>query len=122
MKVPTVTEQDLEIEHELKDIDGRTIMAKFVDANDLEVSVLLKSKSTPLSLLWSKFDSSSTAKLEALRRKKISLASLKPKIIPAKGGRLSYYGNGKYKDYNTIFEGDSYTIGLPSVEWFTCLD
>ena len=32
MKVPTVTEQDLEIEHELKDIDGRTIMAKFVDA------------------------------------------------------------------------------------------
>ena len=113
MKVPTVTEQDLEIEHELKDIDGRTIMAKFVDANDLEVSVLLKSKSTPLSLPWSKFDSSSTAKLEALRRKKISLASLKPKIIPAKGGRLSYYGNGKYKDYNTIFEGDSYTIGLP---------
>ena len=113
MKVPTVTEQDLEIEHELKDIEGRTIMAKFVDANDLEVSVLLKSKSTPLSLPWSKFDSSSTAKLEALRRKKISLASLKPKIIPAKGGRLSYYGNGKYKDYNTIFEGDSYTIGLP---------
>ena len=113
MKVPTVTEQDLEIEHELKDIEGRTIMAKFVDANDLEVSVLLKSKSTPLSLPWSKFDSSSTAQLEALRRKKISLASLKPKIIPAKGGRLSYYGSGKYKDYNTIFEGDSYTIGLP---------
>ena len=66
MKVPTVTEQDLEIEHELKDIDGRTIMAKFVDANDLEVSVLLKSKSTPLSLPWSKFDSSSTSQLEAL--------------------------------------------------------
>ena len=44
----TVTEQDLELEHELKDIEGRTIMAKFVDANDLEVSVLLKSKSTPL--------------------------------------------------------------------------
>ena len=38
---------------------------------------------------------------------------MKPKIIPAKGSRLSYYGNGKYKDYNTIFEGDSYTIGLP---------
>ena len=41
------------------------------------------------------------------------MASMKPKIIPAKGGRLSYYGSGKYKDYNTIFEGDSYTIGLP---------
>ena len=26
---------------------------------------------------------------------------------------MSYYGNGKYKDYNTVFEGDSYTIGLP---------
>ena len=114
MKVPTVTEQDLEVEHELKDMEGRTIIAKFVDANDLVVSVLLKSKSTPLSLPWSKFDSSSTAKLEALRRKKSSLASLKPKIIPAKGNRLSYYGNGKYKDYNTVFEGDSYTIGLPN--------
>jgi len=114
MKVPTVTEQDLEVEHELKDMEGRTIIAKFVDANDLEVSVLLKSKSTPLSLPWSKFDSSSTAKLEALRRKKSSLASLKPKIIPAKGNRLSYSGNGKYKDYNTVFEGDSYTIGLPN--------
>ena len=114
MKVPTVTDQDLEVEHELKDMEGRTIIAKFVDANDLEVSVLLKSKSTPLSLAWSKFDSSSTAKLEALRRKKSSLASLKPKIIPAKGNRLSYYGNGKYKDYNTVFEGDSYTIGLPN--------
>ena len=34
MKVPLISEQDLEIEHELKDIQGRTIMAKFVDAND----------------------------------------------------------------------------------------
>ena len=114
MKVPLISEQDLEIEHELKDIEGRTIMAKFVDANDLEVSVLLKSKSNPLSLPWSKFDSSSIAKLEALRRKKSSMASMKPKIIPAKGNRLSHYGTGKYKDYNTIFEGDSYTIALPS--------
>ena len=114
MKVPLVSEQDLEIEHELKDIEGRTIMAKFVDANDLDVSVLLKSKSNPIPLPWSKFDSSSIAKLEALRRKKSSMASMKPKIIPAKGNRLSHYGSGKYKDYNTIFEGDSYTIALPS--------
>ena len=42
------------------------------------------------------------------------MASMKPKIIPAKGNRLSHYGSGKYKDYNTIFEGDSYTIALPS--------
>ena len=113
IKVPAVTEQDLELEHELKDLEGRTITAKFVDADDLQVSVLLKSKRNPLSLPWSKFDSSSVAKLEALRRKKSSMVSMKPKIIPAKGSRLSYYGNGKYKDYNTIFEGDSYTIGLP---------
>ena len=113
MKVPAVTEQDLELEHELKDLEGRTITAKFVDADDLQVSVLLKSKRNPLSLPWSKFDSSSVAKIGSIKKEKSSMVSMKPKIIPAKGSRLSYYGNGKYKDYNTIFEGDSYTIGLP---------
>jgi hypothetical protein len=113
MKVPNITEQDLELYHEFKDIEGRSITAKYVGADDLSVSIVLKARSNPISLPWSKFDSSSTAKLEALRRKKSSLATLKPKIIPAKGNRLSYYGNGKYKNYNTVFEGDSYTIGLP---------
>ena len=114
MKVPAVTDADLEIEHEFKDVDGRTVKAQFIDADDQVVSVVIKTNSrNAIPLPWDKFDSDSIAKLEALRRKKLEISSRKPKIIPAKGNRLSYYGNGKYKDYNTVYEGDSYTIGLP---------
>ncbi|MFL2928541.1 MAG: hypothetical protein ACJZ72_08155 [Opitutales bacterium] len=114
MKVPAVTDADLEIEHEFKDVEGRTVKAQFIDADDQTVSVVIKTSSrNAIPLPWDKFDSESIAKLEALRRKKLEISSRKPKIIPAKGNRLSYYGNGKYKDYNTVFEGDSYTIGLP---------
>ena len=114
MKVPAVTDADLEIEHEFKDVDGRTVKAQFIDADDQVVSVVIKTSSrNAIPLPWDKFDSGSIAKLEALRRKKLEISSRKPKIIPAKGNRLSYYGNGKYKDYNTVYEGDSYTIGLP---------
>jgi hypothetical protein len=114
MKVPAVTDADLEIEHEFKDVNGRTVKAQFIDADDQFVSVVIKTSSrNAIPLPWDKFDSASIAKLEALRRKKLEIASRKPRIIPAKGNRLSYYGNGKYKDYNTVYEGDSYTIGLP---------
>ena len=114
MKVPAVTDADLEIEHEFKDVNGRTVKAQFIDADDQVVSVVIKTSSrNAIPLPWDKFDSASIAKLEALRRKKLEISSRKPKIIPAKGNRLSYYGNGKYKDYNTVYEGDSYTIGLP---------
>ena len=114
MKVPAVTDADLEIEHEFKDVNGRTVKAQFIDADDQVVSVVIKTSSrNAIPLPWDKFDSDSIAKLEALRRKKLEISSRKPKIIPAKGNRLSYYGNGKYKDYNTVYEGDSYTIGLP---------
>jgi hypothetical protein len=114
MKVPAVTVADLEIEHEFKDVEGRTVKAQFIDADDLSVSVVIRTISkNAIPLSWDKFDSDSIAKLEALRRKKLEVSSRKPKIISAKGNRLSYYGNGKYKDYNTVYEGDSYTIGLP---------
>ena len=114
MKVPAVTDSDLEIEHEFKDVDGRTVKAQFIDADDQVVSVVIKTSSrNAIPLPWDKFDSDSIAKLEALRRKKLEISSRKPKIITAKGNRLSYFGNGKYKDYNTVYEGDSYTIGLP---------
>ena len=114
MKVPAVTDSDLEIEHEFKDVDGRTVKAQFIDADDQVVSVVIKTSSrNAIPLPWDKFDSESIAKLEALRRKKLEISSRKPKIITAKGNRLSYFGNGKYKDYNTVYEGDSYTIGLP---------
>ena len=114
MKVPAVTDADLEIEHEFKDVEGRTVKAQFIDADDQVVSVVIKKSSrNAIPLPWDRFDSDSIAKLEALRRKKLEISSRKPKIIPAKGNRLSYYGNGKYKGYNTVYEGDSYTVGLP---------
>jgi hypothetical protein len=53
-------------------------------------------------------------KLEALRRKRVEVDNLKPRIIPAKGNRLSYYGSGKYKGYNTVFETENYAVGVPA--------
>ena len=52
--------------------------------------------------------------------KRVEVDNLKPKIIPAKGNRLSYYGNGKYKGYNTVFEDDGYAVGSTfHGYWFT---
>ena len=70
---------------------------------------------TPFKLAWTSFADESLAKLEALRRKRVEVDNLKPKIIPAKGNRLSYYGSGKYKGYNTVFEDDGYVVGVPQV-------
>jgi hypothetical protein len=69
---------------------------------------------TPFKLAWTSFADESVAKLEALRRKRVEVDNLKPKIIPAKGNRLSYYGSGKYKGYNTVFEDDGYVVGVPA--------
>ena len=70
MKVPAVTDADLEIEHEFKDVEGRTVKAQFIDADDQTVSVVIKTSSrNAIPLPWDKFDSASIAKLEALRRK-----------------------------------------------------
>ena len=83
MKVPAVTDADLEIEHEFKDVNGRTVKAQFIDADDQTVSVVIKTSSrNAIPLPWDKFDSASIAKLEALRRKKLEISSRKPKIIP----------------------------------------
>ena len=66
MKVPAVTDADLEIEHEFKDVDGRTVKAQFIDADDQVVSVVIKTSSrNAIPLPWDKFDSDSIAKLEA---------------------------------------------------------
>ena len=79
------------------------------------VSLLMARRSrTPFKLAWMSFADESLAKLEALRRKRVEVDNLKPKIIPAKGNRLSYYGSGKYKGYNTVFEDDGYAVGVPS--------
>lgn len=115
MKVPAVTEADLYIEHEFTNSGGQLLKAQFVEADDKMVSLLMARRSrTPFKLAWMSFADESLAKLEALRRKRVEVDNLKPKIIPAKGNRLSYYGSGKYKGYNTVFEDDGYAVGVPS--------
>ena len=115
MKVPAVTEADLDIEHEFTNSGGQVLKAQFVEADDKMVSLLMARRSrTPFKLAWTSFADESLAKLEALRRKRVEADNLKPKIIPAKGNRLSYYGSGKYKGYNTVFEDDGYAVGVPS--------
>ena len=114
MKVPAVTEADLYIEHEFTNSGGQVLKAQFVEADDKMVSLLMARRSrTPFKLAWTSFADESLAKLEALRRKRVEADNLKPKIIPAKGNRLSYYGSGKYKGYNTVFEDDGYAVGVP---------
>ena len=114
MKVPSVTEADLNIEHDFTNTSGQVVKAQFVEADDKMVSLLMSRRSkTPFKLAWTSFADESVAKLEALRRKRVEVDNLKPKIIPAKGNRLSYYGSGKYKGYNTVFEENTYAVGVP---------
>ena len=115
LKVPAVTEAELEIEHEFKNLEGQVLKAQFIEADDRMVSLLMKKRSSsPFKLAWTSFDSESVAKLEALRRKRVEVDNAKPKIIAAKGNRLSYYGSGKYKGYNTVFETENFAVGVPS--------
>ena len=115
LKVPAVTEAELEIEHEFKNLEGQVLKAQFIEADERMVSLLMKKRSSsPFKLAWTSFDSESVAKLEALRRKRVEMDNAKPRIIPAKGNRLSYYGSGKYKGYNTVFEDEAYAVGVPS--------
>ena len=113
MKVPEVTEADLDAEHGLTNSEGVAIKAFFVDADDEVVTVLLSSNpSRPFELPWKKFSAESQALIEALRRKKEEIIPKKPKIIPAKGGRLAYYGNGRFRNYNSVFQSALYDVAL----------
>ena len=114
MKVPAVTEEDLETEHELKNTQGQAMLAQFIGADDREVTLVIPKRSkTPFKLAWTSFDDESVAQLEALRRRE-EVDSRKPKIVAAKGKRLAYYASGKYKGFNTVFEDDQYAVGVPS--------
>ncbi|MFL2938020.1 MAG: hypothetical protein ACJZ7A_02855 [Opitutales bacterium] len=115
MKVPAVTEEDLETEHEFKNTQGQTMLAQFVEADDGVVTLVMPKRSkTPFTLAWTSFDEESVAQLEALRRKSEEVDSRKPKIVAAKGKRLAYYASGKYKGFNTVFEDEQYAVGVPS--------
>ena len=96
MKVPTLSEQDLDKAHQLKNSDGVTISANFIDADDYGVTITLAGKTQPLELTWDRFSKESQALLEALRRKSLTV-NRAPSISPAKGSRLASFANGPFK-------------------------
>ena len=71
MKVPSLSESDLEKTHNWKSSDGNQIQAVFVAANDTGVTLLMKNNpNRPYELNWERLDPSSQALGEGLRRLK----------------------------------------------------
>lgn len=113
MKVPTLSEQDLDKAHQLKNSDGVTISANFIDADDYGVTITLAGKTQPLELTWDRFSKESQALLEALRRKSLTV-NRAPSISPAKGSRLASFANGPFKGYNTVFQSERFDAAISS--------
>jgi hypothetical protein len=113
MKLPKVTEADLDREHDWNSSENQAIKATFVDANDEYVTIFLSDNPTrTFELPWTKFNPTSQALAEALRRKKEEIMPKNPKIIPAKGGRMAAYGSGRFRGYNSIFQSVLYDVAL----------
>ncbi|MEK9773149.1 MAG: hypothetical protein VW576_06245, partial [Opitutae bacterium] len=113
MKVPSVSDQDLDKVHQFKNTEGVTISANFIDADDSGVTITLAGKSQPLELTWDRFSKESQALLEALRRKSLT-ANRAPTTIPAKGGKIGYFANGTFKGYNSVIQTERFDVALSS--------
>jgi hypothetical protein len=115
MKVPELADNALNDMHMWKSSDGNEIEAIFVAADEsLLTLVMKKNPSRPYEIPWNRLDEPSQALGEGLRRLKEKLMPKNPRIIPAKGGRLASYGEGKWKGYNTILESAIYDVALSS--------
>jgi hypothetical protein len=113
MKLPKVTEADLDREHDWNSSENRAIKATFVDANDEYVTIFLSNNPTrTFELPWTKFSPTSQALAEALRRKKEEIMPKNPKITPARGGRMASYANGRFRGYNSVFQSILYDVAL----------
>jgi len=113
MKVPPVSELDLDNVHQFKNTEGVTISANFIDADDNGVTITLAGKSQPMELTWDRFSEESQAFLEGLRRKSLT-ANRAPKTIPAKGGKIGYFASGPFKGYNSVVQTDRFDVALSS--------
>jgi hypothetical protein len=115
MKVPELADNALNDMHMWKSSDGNEIEAIFVAADEsLLTLVMKKNPSRPYEIPWNRLDEPSQALGEGLRRLKEKLMPKNPKIIPSKAGRLAYYGEGKWKGYNTVLESAIYDVALSS--------
>ena len=115
MKVPQLVEADLGKSHSWKSSDGNVIEAIFVAANEKGVTLLMKNNpNRPYELPWVRLSPDSQALGEGLKRLKEKLMPKNPAILPANGGTLSRYGDGKWKGYNTVLESAVYDVALHS--------
>lgn len=115
MKVPSLVEADLGKSHSWKSSDGNAIEAIFVAANEQGVTLLMKNNpNRPYELPWVRLSPESQALGEGLKRLKEKLMPKNPAILPASGGTLSRYGDGKWKGYNTVLESAVYDVALHS--------
>jgi hypothetical protein len=113
MKVPVLVETDLGKSHSWQSSDGNKIEATFVAANEQGVTLLMKNNpNRPYELPWVRLSPESQALGEGLKRLKEKLMPKNPAILPAKGGSLSRYGDGKWKGYNTVLESAVYDVAL----------
>lgn len=112
MKVPSLQETDLEIEHALTNTKGQTVNAKFAGSNDRAVSLFLSGRPNAIELPWNTFSDESVGILEALRRLRAQVDARKPKIVPGKKNSLSSYSTGKYKGYHAIIEEEGFIVAV----------
>ena len=114
MKVPSVSEQDLDKIHQFKNTEGVTISANFIDADDSGVTITLAGKESTLgTYTWDRFSKESQSLLEALRRKSIT-ANRAPTTIPAKGRKIGYFASGAFKGYNSVIQTEKFDVALSS--------
>ncbi len=115
MKVPKLADNALDDMHMWKSSDGNEIEAMFVAADESVLTLVMKKNpSRPYEIPWNRLDEPSQALGEGLRRLKEKLMPKNPRILPAKGGRLASYGEGKWKGYNTVLESAIYDVALSS--------
>lgn len=115
MKVPQLADNALDDMHMWKSSDGNEIEAMFVAADESVLTLVMKKNpSRPYEIPWNRLDEPSQALGEGLRRLKEKLMPKNPRILPAKGGRLASYGEGKWKGYNTVLESAIYDVALSS--------
>ncbi len=113
MKVPELEEADLTRYHNWTSSTGTAIEAMYVDAGDEGVTLLMRNNpNRPYELGWERLNPESQSLAEGLRRLKAQLMPVDPRIAETKGGSLTHYAEGKWKNYNTVLESAVYDVAL----------
>ncbi len=111
LPLPAVTEDDLEKDHAWTNAAGNPLEAKFLAADEKEITLKIKSRSSPYVLTWDKLSPESQALGKALQKLKKSLVP----IIQSAGDKiLERFGSGKWKGYNTMIESVAFEAGVHS--------